>query len=79
MNITNPLSTEAQRIVKVNAGMLEDECPNPDCDLTPDVADVSPDGRLYVSHEEDGVGLDSRTERGETDGCLIAPSNDPTL
>lgn len=79
MNVTNPLSTEEQRIISANAGLIENGCPNPDCELTPDVADVSPDGRLYVSHEEDDVGLDSRTERGETDGCLIAPSNDPTL
>lgn len=73
----NPLTDREQRIIKANADLTE--CPNPNCDLTPDVADVSPDGTLYVAHEEDGVGLDSRSPRGERDGCRIEPVNDFTL
>jgi hypothetical protein len=37
------------------------------------------DGRLYVSHEEDGVGLNSRSPRGQHDGCYIDAEHDPTV
>lgn len=74
----NPLTSREERIIEGNALDLG-ECPNPDCDLTPEVADVTSDGHLFVVHEEDGVGLDSRTKRGESDGCEIDPKHDPTL
>lgn len=75
----NPLTDRAERIIEANAGVVDNECPNPDCDRTVRVADVTSDGTLYVSHEGDGTGLDSRSERGETDGCRIDPEHDPTL
>lgn len=75
---TNPLTDREQRIVAANAH-LPGECPNPDCDLTPEVADLTQDGTLYIAHEEDGVGLASRTPRGETDGCRIDAEHDYTL
>lgn len=74
----SPLSDREERIIDANAE-IEDECPNPDCDLTPDVADLASDGTLYVAHEEDGVGMNSRSPRGETDGCRVPPEFDPTL
>jgi hypothetical protein len=74
----NPLTLREKRIIEANA-MALDSCPNPDCDLTPEVADLTADGHLFVVHEEDGVGLDSRTKRGEQDGCKIDPKHDPTL
>lgn len=75
---TNPLTNREQRIVEANAH-LPGACPNPDCDLTPEVADLTQDGTLYIAHEEDGVGLASRTPRGETDGCRIDAEHDYTL
>lgn len=75
---TNPLTNREQRIIEANAHLIE-SCPNPDCDLTPEVADLTSDGTLYIAHEEDGVGLASRTPRGETDGCRIGHENDYTL
>lgn len=75
---TNPLTDRQERIVEANAH-LPDVCPNPNCDLTPNVADLTADGTLYISHEEDSVGLNSRTDRGDTDGCRVDPSEDPTL
>jgi hypothetical protein len=78
----NPLSMREKRIVEANAQIQRDEiveCPCTDCSLTPNVADVTADGHLYISHEEDGVGLDSRTPRGETDGCRVPAKQDPTL
>lgn len=77
--VQNPLSRRERRVIKSNATMSGMDCPNPDCALTVNVCDVSDSGELYVSHEEDGVGLDSRTARGETDGCHVSPENDPTL
>lgn len=82
----NPLTDRQDRIVEANAN-LPDECPNPECDLTPEVADLTRSasgeggrgGQLYIVHEEDGVGLASRTPRGENDGCRISAANDPTL
>ena len=62
-----------------SSGRLPGACPNPDCDLTPEVADLTQDGTLYIAHEEDGVGLASRTPRGETDGCRIDAEHDYTL
>jgi hypothetical protein len=79
MNVpSSPLTEREKRIVQANSE-IEGECPNPDCDLTVDVCDLTSDGVLYVSHEEDGVGLASRTDRGETDGCRVSPEFDPTL
>jgi hypothetical protein len=75
---TNPLTTREERIVEANAHLPE-SCPNPDCDFTPEVADLTQDGTLYIVHEEDGVGMASRSPRGETDGCRIDPENDYTL
>lgn len=76
----NPLSDREQRIVEANAQLGEsEECPAEGCDLTPHVCDLTEDGTLYVAHEEDGVGLASRTPRSETDGCRVQAENDPTL
>lgn len=79
---TSPLTDRDERIIEANA-MIDDgemdECPNPECDLTPAVCDLTDDSHLFVTHESDGVGLDSRTPRGERDGCKVDPSNDPTL
>lgn len=75
---TNPLTERESRIIEAN-GLDMTECPNPECDLTPEVCDLTSDGTLYVVHEEDGVGMASRTPRGETDGCRVPPEHDPTL
>lgn len=75
---TNPLTNREERIVEANAHLPE-SCPNPDCDFTPEVADLTSDGTLYIAHEEDRVGMQSRSPRGETDGCRIDPEHDYTL
>lgn len=74
----NPLTDRESRIIEANAD-LPDACPNEECDCTPHVADLTADGTLYVSHEEDGAGRRSRSPRGETDGCRISPESDYTL
>jgi len=74
----NPLTDREERIIEANAN-LPDACPNPDCEFTPEVADLTSDGTLYVVHEEDRVGMQSRTPRGETDGCRVPSEHDPTL
>jgi hypothetical protein len=74
----NPLTDRESRIIEANAHLPE-ECPNPDCEFTPEVADLTSDGTLYVVHEEDGVGMQSRSPRGETDGCRIDAEHDYTL
>jgi len=74
----NPLTTREQRIIEANS-VIQDSCPNPDCDITPTAVDLTEDGTLYVSHVEDGVGLGSRSAHGDTDGCRIGPEEDPTL
>lgn len=75
---SNPLTDREQRIIQANSE-IEGECPHPDCERTVHVCDLTQDGTLYVSHESDGVGLDSRSPRGETDGCRVPEQNDPTL
>lgn len=74
----NPLSEREKRIIEANAELQGEECPDPDCDLTVKVVDLTDDDTLYVSHEEDRVGMASRSPRGETDGCRISPEADPT-
>jgi len=82
----NPLTDRQERLVAANAH-LPDACPNPECDRTPEVADLTRSasgeggrgGQLYIVHEEDGVGLASRSSRGETDGCRIGHEHDYTL
>lgn len=74
----SPLTEREERIIEAN-DLLGSDCPNPECDRTPRVADLTDDGTLYVSHEGDTAGLDSRAGRGETDGCRVPPEHDPTL
>lgn len=73
----NPLTDDERRLVDANANHIG-ECPNPECDRTVQVYDMTDDGVLYASHEEDRFGLASRSPRGETDGCRISAENDPT-
>jgi len=73
----NPLTEREQRIIKANS-VIGDTCPNPDCEKTPQAAEVDDNEYLYVVHEEDGVGLEGTRKVGPR-GCRIDPSNDPTL
>ena len=75
----NPLTEREQRIVEANNELNGEESPLPECDLTVAACDLTDDGTLYVSYEEDGVGLQSRTQRGETDGDRVPAEYDPTL
>lgn len=75
---TSPLTNREERIIEANAHLPE-SCPNPDCEFTPEVADLTSDGTLYIAHEEDRVGVSSRTPRSETDGCRIGHEHDYTL
>lgn len=74
----SPLTTREERIIEANQ-TIGDDCPNPECDKTPRVADLSDDGTLYITHHEDGVGLESNSPRGETDGCRVPAEHDPTV
>lgn len=76
--VSNPLAERTERIIDANADLNGGECPDPECDRTVECCDVS-DGMLYVVHESDGVGLDSRSPRGKKDGCLISTDHGPTL
>jgi hypothetical protein len=79
MNLpSSPLTRRDERLIEANS-LLDTECPNPDCDRTVDVVDLADDGSLYVAHEDDRLGMGSRSDRGETDGCTISATNDPTL
>lgn len=73
----NPLTTREERIVDGNSALQGEECPS--CGRTVDVVDLTDDGTLYVVHESDGVGLASRSPRGETDGCRLTDEQDPTI
>lgn len=75
----NPLTEREQRIVEANSELNGEQSPIPDCDLTVTACDITSDGMLYVSYEEDGVGLDSRTPRGQTDGDRVPAEYDPTV
>lgn len=76
---TNPLTRDDKRLIEANAELPGAECPAEGCDCTVEAVDVTPDGALYVAHESDRLGVNSRSRRGETDGCRVSAENDPTL
>lgn len=74
---SSPLTQREERIIDANSELQGEECP--ECGRTVNVCDLMDDGTLYVSHEGDRAGINSRSPRGETDGCDVDPENDPTL
>jgi len=66
----NPLTEDEERVIDANAVLQGEECP--ECEREVRIVDLGQDGDLYVSHVGDGAGLQSRSDRGETDGCSIS-------
>lgn len=73
----NPLTRREKRVIRSNGQMQGEPCP--ECGRTVHVVSLTDGNRLYVSHEDDGVGLDSRSDRGETDGCRLDAEQEPDL
>lgn len=70
----NPLNEVEKLLISANAVLCGEQCPNSGCEDTVSAVDHAGGGMLYVSHESDRLGTASRSESGETDGCVVSPS-----